>query len=99
MSNLIQRDQQRRNLVYKHETQRIKYKSLIDNRSIPPELRYHYVNKLNQLSRSSSATRVRNRCIKTGRSRAIYRFCQLSRITMKQLAVQGVIMGLTKTSW
>ena len=99
MSNSIQRDKKRRNLVYKHETQRIEYKSLIANRSIPTELRYDYVNKLNKLSRSSSTTRVRNRCINTGRSRAVYRFCKLSRITMRQLAVQGLIMGLTKTSW
>nr|YP_009720793.1 ribosomal protein S14 [Ostreobium quekettii]QGQ62005.1 ribosomal protein S14 [Ostreobium quekettii] len=99
MANSIQRDKKRRNLVYKYETQRVEYKSLIANRSIPIELRNYYVNKLNKLSRSSSTTRLRNRCIKTGRSRAVYRFCKLSRITMRQLAAQGFIMGLTKTSW
>ena len=34
ISNSIQRDKKRRNLVYKHETQRIEYKSLISNSSV-----------------------------------------------------------------
>ena len=34
MANSIQRDKKRINLVYKHETQRIEYKSLISNSSV-----------------------------------------------------------------
>ena len=99
MTNTIQKDQKRRTLVSKNELKRLQYKTIITDLSIPKEIRYKYVCKLNNLSRNSSNVRIRNRCVITGRGRAVYRFCKLSRICFRELAAQGLIMGISKASW
>lgn len=46
-----------------------------------------------------SIARIRNRCILTGRGRAVSRKTQLSRSILRQKLSEGKIMGWTKTSW
>ena len=43
--------------------------------------------------------RVRNRCRKCGRPRAYIRRFGLCRICFRELALQGQIPGVTKSSW
>lgn len=52
-----------------------------------------------QAIRNSSPTRVRRRCIITGRSRGVYRNVGLSRHMLRILAMDGKIPGLRKASW
>ncbi|QDU71763.1 30S ribosomal protein S14 [Mucisphaera calidilacus] len=54
---------------------------------------------LQKLPRKSSATRHRNLCALTGRSRAVYRKFKISRIMLRELALQGKIPGMRKASW
>jgi len=54
---------------------------------------------LAQLPRDASPTRVVNRCEVTGRRRAFIRRFKLSRLTFRELASQGLIPGVTKSSW
>lgn len=54
---------------------------------------------LSKLPRNSSATRLRNRCGVTGRSRGYMRRFGLSRITFREMALNGEIPGVTKASW
>jgi small subunit ribosomal protein S14 len=54
---------------------------------------------LQKLPRNSSATRIRNRCEMTGRSRAFIRAFGVSRIALRELALEGKIPGLRKASW
>lgn len=54
---------------------------------------------LARLPRSSSATRLRNLCALTGRSRSVYRKFKISRIMLRELALQGKIPGMRKASW
>lgn len=51
------------------------------------------------LPRNSSMTRYRNRCMLTGRPRAYYRKFGISRIVLRDLARQGMIPGMRKSSW
>lgn len=44
-------------------------------------------------------TRVRNRCRVCGRPRGYIRRFGLCRICLRELALQGVIPGLAKSSW
>lgn len=55
--------------------------------------------KLQKLNRNGCPTRVRNRCVITGRSRGNYRKFGISRIKFRELASQGMIPGVTKASW
>jgi len=55
--------------------------------------------KLQKLPRSSSKVRYRNRCALTGRPRAYLRKFGLCRIKFRELALTGMIPGVTKASW
>ncbi len=44
-------------------------------------------------------TRVRNRCRKCGRPHGFMRRFQLCRICFRELALQGLIPGVVKSSW
>jgi small subunit ribosomal protein S14 len=44
-------------------------------------------------------TREYNRCSRCGRPRAYYRKFGVCRICLRELAHQGVVPGLTKSSW
>ena len=44
-------------------------------------------------------TRNYSRCNKCGRPRAVFKKFGLCRICLRELAHQGVIPGLTKSSW
>jgi small subunit ribosomal protein S14 len=44
-------------------------------------------------------TRAHSRCRRCGRPRAVYRKFGLCRICLRELAHQGFIPGMTKSSW
>ena len=54
---------------------------------------------LQGLRRNASATRVKTRCILTGRARGVYRKFGLCRNKFRELALKGQIPGVTKASW
>lgn len=99
MCNSIQRDSRRRRLVLKYQFKRLEYKSIGKDLSLSEEMRAHYMHKLTQLPRNSSPTRVRNRCVLTGRGRGVYKLFKLSRIRFRELASMGSLPGVTKASW
>ncbi len=55
--------------------------------------------KLQKMPRDGSPVRVRNRCSQTGRSRGYLRKFGVSRIAMRELALEGQIPGVVKSSW
>lgn len=55
--------------------------------------------KLQDLPRDTSACRVITRCEVTGRPRGNYRKFGLSRLSFRQLALDGKLPGVTKASW
>lgn len=54
---------------------------------------------LAKLPRDSSPTRSHNRCMLTGRSKAVYRKFKVCRIMLRELALAGKIPGMKKASW
>lgn len=54
---------------------------------------------LAKLPRNSSKTRLRRLCRLTGRSRAVYRKFQVSRLVLRDMALDGLIPGMKKASW
>ena len=54
---------------------------------------------LSKLPRNSSPTRYRRYCKLTGRMRGTYRKFQISRIMLRDMALDGLIPGMTKASW
>lgn len=54
---------------------------------------------LDALPRNSSKVRLKNRCQMTGRPRGYSRHFGVSRIALRDLALNGIIPGLKKASW
>ncbi|MEA3211973.1 MAG: small subunit ribosomal protein [Chthoniobacter sp.] len=54
---------------------------------------------LAQLPRNASPVRLSRRCQATGRKRAYIGRFKLSRIAFREMASQGLIPGVTKSSW
>ena len=54
---------------------------------------------LDKLPKNSSKVRLRNRCALTGRGRGYIRMFGISRIKFRDLASEGKIPGVTKSSW
>jgi small subunit ribosomal protein S14 len=54
---------------------------------------------LQKLPKNSSPTRQRNRCKLTGRPRGYIRQFGISRNTFREMALDGLIPGITKSSW
>lgn len=54
---------------------------------------------LQKLPRNSSPTRLHSRCSVSGRPRGFMRKFGISRIAFRELALDGKIPGVTKSSW
>lgn len=54
---------------------------------------------LQKLPRNSSPIRITNRCSITGRPRGYMRFFGVSRVKLREMANQGLIPGVRKSSW
>ncbi len=55
--------------------------------------------ELDKLPRNSSAKRLHNRCLLTGRPKGYMRKFGLCRVMFRQMANEGKIPGVTKASW
>ena len=98
-TSAVERDKKRRRMADRVASRRKALKELVRDRDLAPEDRFAAQLKLAELPRNSSKTRIRNRCELTGRPRAYYRKFRISRIMLRELASQGQIPGVTKSSW
>ena len=95
----VNRNEKVKLLVQRYAARREALKAIANDDSLPLEDRFEARLKLSELPRSSSKTRIRNRCEVTGRPRAYYRKLKMSRIALRELGSQGQIPGLVKSSW
>jgi small subunit ribosomal protein S14 len=95
----VEKNARRRRMAKKYAGKRSRLKAIVDNHSLPIEERFAAQLKLAQLPRNSAPTRIRNRCEMTGRPRAFYRKLRMSRLALRELAGQGQIPGMVKSSW
>ena len=95
----IAKNQKRIALSNRYYGKRITLKKIISNPETSPEDRMVAIRKLRSLPLDANPNRVMNRCSITGRPHAVYRKFQLSRITLREMASQGQIPGMTKASW
>lgn len=96
---MIQRNLKRARMVEKYAAKRAELKRILSDPETSDEDFFDAQRKLSKLPRNSSPGRVRNRCLVTGRPRAYIRKYGVSRITFRELALQGRIPGVTKSSW
>ena len=95
----IVRNQQRTVLIAKHAEKRASLRAVVKSATATDEEKQAAYATLRALPRDSSPTRYKNRCAMTGRPRAYLRQFGLSRITFREMALAGLIPGVTKASW
>ncbi len=83
----MERDKRKRATVAKYARKRAELKARGDYEG------------LSKLPRDASPVRLVNRCRITGRRRGYLRKFQISRITFREMALSGLIPGVTKASW
>lgn len=93
------KDRRRRLLHALFERRRTLLRALVESLHLDPRLRGQAYRALVALPRDASATRQRNRCPLTGRSRAIVRRFAVSRLAFRALAYQGALAGVHKATW
>jgi small subunit ribosomal protein S14 len=95
----VEKNNRRRRLTAQYADKRKRLKAIADDLKRPAEERFAARIKLAEMPRNSSATRIRNRCELTGRARGYYRKVRMCRNQLRDLASQGLIPGMTKSSW
>lgn len=95
---MIAREKKRQKLVLKYAEKRAALKAQLKQSEFLEE-KVQLSRKLQQLPRNSSATRLHNRCFVTGRPKGFFRDFGLSRHCVREMAHQGLLPGITKSSW
>ena len=78
---------------------RTKLLAVARDRSASPEDIFEANLKLAKLPKNSAKVRVRNRCALSGRPRGYYRKFDLGRNALREMASEGKLPGVRKSSW
>lgn len=95
----IIKNEKRKEVVKQYAQQRAILKEVIRNPGSSLEERMEAQRGLQALPRNASPSRVRNRCLISGRTRGFLRRFGMSRIDFRLLALRGDISGVRKSSW
>ncbi|MES2200413.1 MAG: 30S ribosomal protein S14 [Chlamydiota bacterium] len=95
----IAKQKKRERMVALKWDKRQQLKKIILDLSITEEERHDAVVALNKLPKNSSPIRLRSRCQITGRSRGCLKKFKLSRLCFREMANNGLIPGVVKSSW
>jgi small subunit ribosomal protein S14 len=97
--SMIARENKRIKMVQKFAKKREELKKVISDMNLSDEERFEARLKLQKLPRDASPVRLQRRCQITGRPHAVYRRFGLSRNKLRELAMNGDVPGLVKSSW
>ena len=95
----IASDKRKRELVMQYKERRDGLRARSNNIHLSEEERSEARRQLARLPRNSCSTRLKNRCAATGRARGNLRKFGLSRIAFREMALSGLLPGVTKASW
>lgn len=95
----IQKNAKRIELVARYAEKRAALVSVMKDPEATSQEKREAMAELQKLPRDSSPVRIRNRCIMTGRPRGYDRKFGLSRIALREMALEGLIPGVRKSSW
>lgn len=95
----VHRDRKRERLIARYAARRGELRKVLKDAEVSLDEKLEAQAALEKLPRNSCRTRLTRRCLLTGRSRGGYQKFGLSRIMLRQLALEGKIPGMTKSSW
>lgn len=96
--SMVERELKRQKLVKKYSKKKEQlFKEFYATEDFEEKLRIH--GKIQKIPRNAAKNRLRNRCWRTGRPRGFYRDFGLSRNMLREMGHQGLLPGVTKSSW
>lgn len=95
----LAREVKRKALIERLKSRRDELRSMQIDPNLSEEERMVARMKLNAMPRDSSPSRYSRRCSATGTSRSVYRKFELNRISLRNMALAGLLPGVTKSSW
>ena len=95
----VEKNERRRRMTKNKAGKRAKLKAIVMDKKVSIEDRFNAVLKLSELPRNSAKERIRNRCLISGRPRAVYRKLGMSRMALREFGAKGLVPGLVKSSW
>ena len=96
--NMIEREKKRRRLYEKFKLKKAQLVAALQATDDFNE-KLKIQAKLQKIPRNSAQVRLRNRCWKTGRGRGVYRDFGLCRHALREMANEGYLPGVIKSSW
>ena len=96
---MIAKNLKRAALVEKYRERRAELVKKMNDPNLSEEEREAARRSFNNIPRDASRTRSRLICEVTGRSRGNYRRFRMCRIKFREMALQGMLPGITKSSW
>ncbi len=96
--SMVEREKKRDHLIAKYAAKRADLKAQFEAAKDPMEkMALH--RQIQRLPRNSARNRHQNRCWLTGRPRGYYRDFGLCRNALREMAHQGLLPGVVKSSW
>ena len=92
-------DNKKRLNFSKFEEKYIIIKNIINGVNLKNVIKWNYSSKFHNKLWQKSKTKIKNRCILSGRSRSIYRFAKISRLFLRDNQFMGYLPGLKKSYW
>lgn len=86
-TSVVARERKREKMVSQYAAKRAELKKAGDWKA------------LDDLPKNSSRVRLKNRCQMSGRPRGYVRYFGISRVALRDMALNGKIPGLKKASW
>lgn len=96
------RERKRERLALRYAAKRAELTKVLKSSDTSDEMqdaKWEAMMKLQKLPKNSAKCRVHNRCGLTGRPRGYMRQFGISRVTFREMALDGKIPGVKKASW
>jgi len=95
----VEKNNKRIRLVALKKAKRDALRAILRDPNVDIDTKMKAQMDMQKLPRDSSPSRVRNRCIETGRPRGVYSRFGLGRNKLREFVCKGIIPGLRKASW
>lgn len=95
----VRRDQLRRQCVADNQRERLVLKAITKNKLLPEIVQRKAAADMAQQPRDAGISRVRKRCVVTGRALGVLTDFRLARMKFRKLADFGMLSGVSRSSW
>ena len=95
----IARNEKRARMADKQDAKRKELRAKLKDPNLGYEEKQSVMFQLQSMPRNGARVRVLNRCLISGRPKAVYRKFRVSRIVLRELAHAGMVPGMRKASW